>query len=78
MTQNDLKGDVPSTPPLGSWDKANRELWTNVDKSVYLDTPLCVQVVAPKLQERRLLNAMTIIDDALKAEIGRFDSKARL
>jgi amidase len=74
----DLQGDVPTTPPLNSWDKANRDLWTKVDRSVYVGTPLCVQVVAPRLQERRLVNAMTIVDGALKAEIERLDSKAKL
>jgi Asp-tRNA(Asn)/Glu-tRNA(Gln) amidotransferase A subunit family amidase len=39
---------------------------TSFDRSVYLGTPLCVQVVAPKLQEERLVKAMTVIDDALK------------
>ncbi|OCK76456.1 amidase [Lepidopterella palustris CBS 459.81] len=64
---NDMQGEVPDSPPLGSWDKVNRELWTTVDRSVYLGTPLCIQVVAPKLQERRLYDAMKAIDDALKA-----------
>lgn len=77
MNVEDLKGNVPSTPPLGSWDKANRELWTNVDKSTYLGTPLCVQVVAPRLQERRLVNTMKIIDEALQSEIATV-KKAKL
>ncbi|KAI4712033.1 hypothetical protein J4E89_003479 [Alternaria sp. Ai002NY15] len=62
----DMKGEMASTEPLGSWDKANRELWTNTDRSVYLGTPLCVQVVAPRLQEEKLVQAMCAIDDALK------------
>ncbi|KAI4655433.1 hypothetical protein J4E93_000145 [Alternaria ventricosa] len=62
----DMKGEMASTEPLGSWDKANRELWTNADRSVYLGTPLCVQVVAPRLQEEKLVQAMCAIDDALK------------
>jgi amidase len=43
---------------------------TNFDRSVYLDTPLCVQVVAPKLQEEKLVAAMATIEDALKAQDG--------
>jgi amidase len=79
MKSGDLKGDVPSTPPLGPWDKANRELWTKVDKSVYLNTPLCLQVVAPRLQERSLVNAMKIVDEALSnAKLSTMDGKARL
>jgi amidase len=79
MTHGDLQGDVPSTPPHGPWDKANRELWTNVDKSVYLNTPLCIQVVAPRLQERSLVNAMKIIDEALAdAKLSTIGAKARL
>ncbi|RAR07756.1 general amidase protein [Stemphylium lycopersici] len=74
----DMDGEMESSEPLGSWDKANRALCfrsrvdsysgTNFDRSVYLGTPLCVQVVAPKLQEERLVRAMTAIDEALKAE----------
>jgi amidase len=33
---------------------------------VYIGTPLCVQVVAPRLEEERLVQAMKAIDDALK------------
>jgi Asp-tRNA(Asn)/Glu-tRNA(Gln) amidotransferase A subunit family amidase len=39
---------------------------TGLDRSIYLGTPLCVQVVAPKLQEEKLVAAMTAIDSALK------------
>jgi amidase len=63
---------------LGPWDKANRELWTNVDKNVYLDTPLCVQVVTPRLQEKRLIEAMKVIDEAVRAELAPSGGKARL
>jgi len=38
-----------------------------VDRNAYLNTTLPVQVVAPKLQERRLYQAMQIVDRALKA-----------
>ena len=46
----------------------NGWLGTDFDRSVYLGTPLCVQVVAPKLQEEKLVAAMTVIDNALKAK----------
>ena len=47
-----------------------------IDRRVYLNTPLSVQVVAPKLQERRLLEAMKIIDDVIKSK--RETPQARL
>jgi amidase len=46
-----------------------------VDRSVYIGTPLCVQVVAPKLEERRLCDAMVAIDNALKAGDATLTSK---
>jgi hypothetical protein len=48
-----------------------------IDRRVYLNTPLSIQVVTPKLQERRLVQAMAIIDEVLKP--GRESSpRARL
>ncbi|KAF2276825.1 amidase signature enzyme [Westerdykella ornata] len=52
----------------GSWNRANRALWTDFDRSVYIGTPLCVQVVVPKLEERKLVEAMSAIDEAIKGE----------
>lgn len=78
LNASDLAGSVPSTPALGPWDKANRELWTIVNKNVYLGTPLCVQVVAPRMQEKRLVEAMKVIDEAVKAELALTGGKARL
>ncbi|TKA66601.1 hypothetical protein B0A49_06762, partial [Cryomyces minteri] len=75
MHPEDLKGEICSDKPLSSWDKVNRELLTDVllllfsgtpkDRSLYVSSPLCIQVVAPKLQERRLYRAMERIDEAL-------------
>ncbi|KAF7681559.1 general amidase protein [Alternaria burnsii] len=70
----DMEGEMADTKPLGSWDKANRELWADFDRSIYLGTPLCVQVVAPRLQEEKLVQAMSTIDDALKGST-RLDAK---
>ncbi|KAF3043938.1 hypothetical protein E8E11_007936 [Didymella keratinophila] len=61
--KGEMKGKV-----LGSWDKVNRALWSEVDREVYVGSPLCIQVVAPKLQEEKLVQAMSAIDAALKAE----------
>jgi Asp-tRNA(Asn)/Glu-tRNA(Gln) amidotransferase A subunit family amidase len=75
---SDLNREVSSDPPLGPWDKTNRELWTNVDREDYIGTPLSIQVVAPKLQERRLVNAMSIIDEAVKLHLQREGGKSKL
>jgi amidase len=49
---------------------------TNFDRSIYVGTPLCVQVVVPKLEEEKLVQAMGIIDDALKGKAsGRVGAK---
>lgn len=40
----------------------------DVDREVYVGSPLCVQVVAPKLQEEKLVQAMSAIDAAVKSE----------
>jgi Asp-tRNA(Asn)/Glu-tRNA(Gln) amidotransferase A subunit family amidase len=64
----DLSVERLSPNVLGSWDKRNRELWTGFDRDVYMNSPLCVQVVAPRLQERRLLEAMTMIDEILSKQ----------
>jgi Asp-tRNA(Asn)/Glu-tRNA(Gln) amidotransferase A subunit family amidase len=45
---------------------ADVETGTKVDRSVYIGTPLCVQVVAPRLEEEKLVQAMSAIDAALK------------
>lgn len=39
-----------------------------IDRNVYLNTKLSIQVVAPKLQERRLYKAMDIINQAIHSE----------
>lgn len=49
-----------------------------MDKNVYLGAPLCVQVVAPRMQEKRLVEAMKVIDEAVKAELASTGGKARL
>ncbi|UPX16357.1 uncharacterized protein EKO05_0006765 [Ascochyta rabiei] len=67
FTEADRKGEMESKP-LGSWDKVNRDLWTGFDRTAYIGSPLCVQVVAPKLQEEKLVQAMSAIDAALRAE----------
>lgn len=66
---SDMKGEMGGKP-LGSWDKVNRELWDEktTDRSVYLNTKLSIQVIAPKMQERRLCQAMGFIDGILQRQ----------
>lgn len=51
---------------LGTLDKGNRHLWEKKERDTYLGTPLVVQVIAPTLQERRLIRAMGAVDAAVK------------
>jgi amidase len=48
---------------------------SNTDRSIYLNTPLCIQVVAPKLEEEKLVQAMKLIDGALKGTTGKVAAK---
>ncbi|KAE8379943.1 amidase signature domain-containing protein [Aspergillus bertholletiae] len=68
--ESDLEsGKEMDAPVLGSWDKANRQLWNEktVDRRVYLDSPLSIQVVTPKQHDYELFRAMEIIDRAVRA-----------
>jgi Asp-tRNA(Asn)/Glu-tRNA(Gln) amidotransferase A subunit family amidase len=72
FNQNDLElGIEMGGRAIGSWDEKNRELWDErtVDRRVYLGTPLSVQVVTPRLQDRRLSIVMRIIDDAIRQKM---------
>ena len=37
-----------------------------MDRDAYLGSPLGIQVVAPRLQERRLFDACVVIEDAIR------------
>ncbi|KAK4697652.1 amidase, partial [Lecanoromycetidae sp. Uapishka_2] len=67
LEQDDLNEEIDAEI-LGPWDKANRELWNKetIDRNSYLNSPLSVQVVGQRLQERRLWNAMQVIEAAIK------------
>ncbi|KAA8642413.1 hypothetical protein EYZ11_009919 [Aspergillus tanneri] len=69
VRESDLEsGRDMNSPILGSWDRVNRELWDEktVDRRVYLDSPLSVQVVTPKQHDHELFLAMEIIDRAVR------------
>ncbi|RDW85833.1 general amidase-like protein [Coleophoma crateriformis] len=70
ITETDLTEELIEGNPLGSWDKANKELWNpkTIDRKLYLDTMLSIQVIAPRLQERRLYQAMEIIDEVIQGK----------
>ncbi|KAL4970514.1 putative general amidase [Aspergillus stella-maris] len=67
------RGDLESgvemdAKTLGSWDKVNRELWDEgkVDRTVYLGSPLSVQVITPRQHDYELFQAMELVDRAVK------------
>ncbi|GBF59774.1 amidase [Trichophyton mentagrophytes] len=69
FTEQDLgAGREMDSKILSSWDKRNRELWNSstVDRRVYLNSPLSIQVLTPRLHDYELYYAMNIIDKALK------------
>ncbi|CAI7606388.1 unnamed protein product [Penicillium pancosmium] len=73
FVESDLElGREMDAPVLGSWDKANRQLWNEktVDRRVYLDSPLSVQVVTPKQHDYQLFQAMEIVDRAVQGKTG--------
>lgn len=74
----DLKGELEGKE-LGSWDKANRKLWTDVDRSVYLGSEMCLQVVGRRRQERVVVEAMARLEKALEGlRGGEQGEKAKL
>lgn len=66
VSAEDLACEIGSSEPLNGWDKINRGLWGEEERKLYKGSVLSVQVVAPKLQERRLVEAMAVVDEALK------------
>ncbi|KAF1996365.1 acetamidase [Amniculicola lignicola CBS 123094] len=62
--RGDMEGEMEGEA-RGSWDRVNRELWTNFNREIYLNTPLAIQVVAPKLHEEQLCDAMSLISNVL-------------
>ncbi|EED21246.1 general amidase, putative [Talaromyces stipitatus ATCC 10500] len=71
MTEADLRLEMnPGEKVLSRWDANNKKLWQG-DRSVYLNSPLSVQVVTPKLHDYELCQAMSIIDSTLKDHYGQ-------
>ncbi|KAK4545255.1 hypothetical protein LTR36_003435 [Oleoguttula mirabilis] len=74
--QADAEGELQRSPPLNGWDKINRKLWTDVDRKVYVGTPLSIQVVAPKLMDRKLVEAMAVLEQMLSSPLHTGAEKA--
>ncbi|OGE54867.1 hypothetical protein PENARI_c005G10906 [Penicillium arizonense] len=78
FADSDLEtGRDMDAPVLGSWDKANRQLWNEktTDRRVYLGSPLSVQVVTPKQHDYELLQAMEVVDRAVQGRVGSISAK---
>lgn len=58
---------------IASWDERNRQLGdeSTVDRHVYLGTPMCVQVVVPRLEDQRLVKIMKIVDAAVHSKVSK-------
>ncbi|PSK48613.1 hypothetical protein B9Z65_127 [Elsinoe australis] len=67
MGLDDLKGEIEDTKPISNWDKYNMTLWNEVDRKVYMDTPLCLQVIGERLQDEKVLEAMSVLDKVLRS-----------
>ncbi|KAI2909198.1 hypothetical protein CBS11852_322 [Aspergillus niger] len=81
VTMEDLEvGREMKDPVRGSWDGKNRELWDEklVDRRVYLDSPLSVQVITPRLHDYELYTAMGVIDRAVKEHYSKSKDTAKL
>ncbi|KAK0128390.1 hypothetical protein ONS95_000360 [Cadophora gregata] len=78
FNEKDLNEEIRGGNPLNPWDKVNKELWDGktIDRKVYLNTKLSVQVIAPRQQERRLYQAMAYIDSILQKNVD--GSRAKL
>ncbi|EEA25391.1 hypothetical protein TMatcc_006388 [Talaromyces marneffei ATCC 18224] len=71
MTEADLRLELDAGEKvLSKWDADNKKLWQG-DRSVYMNSPLCVQVITPKLHDYELCQAMEVIDGALRDYYGR-------
>nr|OQO27347.1 hypothetical protein B0A51_05052 [Rachicladosporium sp. CCFEE 5018] len=66
VTKQDLAVELNEGKALNGWDKTNREMWGEKERKEYVGSTLSVQVVAPRLQERVLVEAMGFVDEILK------------
>ncbi|XRM36893.1 hypothetical protein ABZX51_000380 [Aspergillus tubingensis] len=81
VNMEDLEvGREMKDPVRGSWDAKNRELWDEklVDRRMYLDSPLSVQVITPRLHDYELVVAMGVVDRAVKEFYSKSQDTAKL
>ena len=74
VTPEDLEEEVEGES-LGGWDRVNREMWEG-DRRRYEGSPLCVQVVGRRLEERRCWDVGRVVEEAVEA--GGGGGRARL
>lgn len=68
LVESDLElGTGQGGKAISSWDERNRQLWDErtVNRKVYLGTTLSVQIVTRRLEDQRLLEAMSLVDAAV-------------
>ena len=65
VTPEDLEEEMEGES-LGGWDRVNREMWEG-DRRRHLGSPLCVQVVGRRLEERRCWDVSRVVEEAVKA-----------
>lgn len=69
VQESDLElGKPQGGKVISSWDEKNRELWdeSKTNRRVYLGTQLSVQIVVPKLEEGRLAQVMSLVEDVAR------------
>ena len=74
-TEEDLQGSVFNIKAANGWDQINQEHWSKVDLKTYVGSPLSVQVITPRLTERRLADIMNVVDVTLRTKDKSASSK---
>lgn len=64
FSETDTQGEIEADKPLNGWDKINQEMWDG-DRKVFIGGPMSVQVLAPRLVERKLIDSMAVLEGAL-------------
>ncbi|GAB7361887.1 hypothetical protein MBLNU230_g1925t1 [Neophaeotheca triangularis] len=67
VTERDLQAEMPEGNVLNAWDKYNRGLWSGGEakRRRFLGASMGVQVVGPRLAERRVCEGMEVLERAL-------------
>lgn len=78
--EKDLESEISEEAwkyPKSWWHAETQKLWgkSREDRTQYLGTVMAVQVLAPRLQERKLCRAMTVIDEVVRQAGERIDAK---